>query len=302
MIPQTGVLCFARFRRSRGLMLETVDLSRSVPRERYRREFPALQERLRQLQYALKDAEIPTLVVFEGWDAAGKSTVIQRLTERLDPRAFRHSPGSPPSELERRYHFLWRYQMRLPEDGQMAFFDHSWFSRVLVERVEKLTPKKQWKLAFGQINEFERWLAHDGQLIVKFFLHISKAEQKKRLRKMEQDEVEHWKVHKEDWRRNRHHDEWVEAIEEMLAKTSTPHAPWTVVEATDFRSLRLRVFGTLVARMEQALRQRKSVPAAVSRSLLAQLATRAEREQRAADESKLVRATARDAGLPLDEA
>ena len=283
-------------------MLETVELSRSVSRERYRREFPPLQERLRQLQYALKEAEIPTLVVFEGWDAAGKSTVIQRLTEKLDPRAFRHSPGSPPSELERRYHFLWRYQMRLPEDGQMAFFDHSWFSRVLVERVEKLVPKKQWKLAFGQINEFERWLAEDGQLILKFFLHISKAEQKKRLRRMEQDEVEHWKVQKEDWRRNRDYDDWAAAVEEMLAKTDTPHAPWTVVEATDFRWLRLRVFGTLVGRMEEALRQRQSAPADVSRSLLAKAATRAAREKRAAEEHKLVQATAREAGLPLDEA
>ncbi len=283
-------------------MLETADLSRSVSRERYRREFPPLQERLRQLQYALKDAEIPTLVVFEGWDAAGKSSVIQRLTEKLDPRAFRHSPGSPPSELERRYHFLWRYQMQLPEDGQMAFFDHSWFSRVLVERVEKLTPKRQWRLAFAQINEFERWLAADGQLLVKFFLHISKSEQKKRLKRMEKDEVEHWKVQKEDWRRNRHYDEWREAIEEMLAKTHSPHAPWSVVAAADFRWLRLQVFGTLVARMEEALRRRQSAPADVSRSLLARAATRAAREKRAAEERELVEATARDAGLPLDEA
>lgn len=283
-------------------MLETADLSRSVSRKRYRREFPPLQERLRQLQYALKDAEIPTLVVFEGWDAAGKSSVIQRLTEKLDPRAFRHSPGSPPSELERRYHFLWRYQMQLPEDGQMAFFDHSWFSRVLVERVEKLTPKRQWRLAFAQINEFERWLAADGQLLVKFFLHISKSEQKKRLKRMEKDEVEHWKVQKEDWRRNRHYDEWREAIEEMLAKTHSPHAPWSVVAAADFRWLRLQVFGTLVARMEEALRRRQSAPADVSRSLLARAATRAAREKRAAEERELVEATARDAGLPLDEA
>lgn len=271
-------------------MLESVDLSRSLPRARFKRVFPPLQERLRLLQYALKDAGIATLVVFEGWDAAGKSTVIQRLTEKLDPRGFRHSPSAPPSELEKRYHFLWRYQMRLPEDGQMTFFDHSWYGRVLVERVEKLTPKKQWKLAYDQINAFERWLADDGQVIVKFFLHLSKQEQKRRLKRMESDPVEHWKVQKQDWRRNRRYDEWAGAAEDMLAKTHTPHAPWTVVPATDFRFLRQTVFETLVTRMEEALAQRKAPP---SPSL---------RQARATAEHQRALATARDAGLPLEEA
>ena len=118
-------------------MLEEVDLDRSLSKAEYQRVFPDLQERLRRLQYALLEAEIPTVVVFEGWDASGKGTVIQRLTERLDPRAFRVHPGAPPSELEQRYHFLWRHQLRLPEDGHMVLFDHSWYGRVLVDRVEK---------------------------------------------------------------------------------------------------------------------------------------------------------------------
>lgn len=290
MIPQTAMLCSRAFRRPEAFMLESVDLSRSLPRSRYQRVFPPLQERLRKLQYALKDAQIPSLVVFEGWDAAGKSTMIQRLTEHLDPRGFRHVPSAPPSELEQRYHFLWRYQMRLPEDGQIAFFDHSWYGRVLVERVEKLTPKRQWKLGYEQINAFERWLADDGQLVVKFFLHLSKQEQKRRLRRMEDDPVEHWKVQKQDWRRNRRYDAWLEASEDMLAKTHTAHAPWTVVAATDFRFLRHAVFETLVARMEDALARRKAKPTPVAR------ATR----KSAAHERAL--ATAREAGLPLDEA
>jgi polyphosphate kinase 2 (PPK2 family) len=125
-------------------MLETLDLRASCPRPRLKRELPGLQERLRRLQYELREAELATIVLFEGWDAAGKSTVIQRLTQCLDPRGFRQFPGAPPSELEQRYHFLWRYETRLPEDGQMAFFDHSWYSRVLVERVERFVTKKQW--------------------------------------------------------------------------------------------------------------------------------------------------------------
>ena len=281
-------------------MLETVDLQRKLSRADYQREFPALQERLRALQYALKDAEIPTVVLFEGWDAAGKGTVIQRLTEKLDPRAFRAWPGSPPSELEQRYHWLWRYQVRLPEDGQIALFDHSWYGRVLVERVEKLVKKKVWRPAYEQINELERWLVDDGQLVVKLFFHISRKEQRRRLEKMERDPAVAWKVSGEDWRRNRRYDRWVEAIEEMLEKTHTPACPWTVVEATDSRWTRVKVFRTIVDRMEEALRRRAQSPAAVSRTQAAREATRGERETRAQAEKALMRTVAADAGLPLD--
>lgn len=282
-------------------MLASVDLDRSLVRARYEKVFPALRERLRQLQYALKEAEIATVVLFEGWDGAGKSTMIRRLTERLDPRLIRHYPGSPPSELEKRYHFLWRYQSKLPEDGQMAFFDHSWYSRVLVERVEKLVPKKQWRQAFAEIVELERWLADDSQVLVKFFLHVSRKEQKARLRKMEKDPSERWKVEDEDWHRNRRYAKWVKAIDEMLAKTDSEAAPWTVVEAEDFRFARVKVFETLIARMEAALKRREEAPAAVSRTHAAREATRGERERRAAEEHTLVMNVAQEAGLPLEE-
>jgi len=282
-------------------MLETVDLRKTISRSRYDREFPRLKERLRQLQYELKNAEVATIVLLEGWDAAGKSSVIQRMAQYLDPRAFRQHPAAPPSELEKRYNFLWRYQIRLPEDGQMAFFDHSWYSRVLVERVEKFAKKKEWQAAYGQIDEFERWLADDGQVIVKLFLHISKKEQRRRFEHMEQDPSEAWKVTKEDWRRNKQYDKWVEAIEDMLAKTDTPHAPWTMVEAEDLRFARVKAFETVVARMEQALQRRQAAPAVVSRTQLAQAATQGERTKRAEEAKALVHDVAREAGLPLDE-
>ena len=282
-------------------MLENVDLSRRLSRSRYQKAFPPLQERLRQLQYALKDAEIPTIVVFEGWDAAGKGTVIRHLTERLDPRAFRAYPGAPPSELEQRYHWLWRYQIRLPEDGQIALFDHSWYGRVLVERVEKFVPGKAWRVAFEQINQFERWLADDGQVIAKFFFHISKTEQHRRLEKMEKDTQARWKVEKQDWKRNKRYDAWCEATEEMLAKTDSPHAPWTIVESTDARWTRVKVFETLVRRMEEALERRKQAPASVSRTHLAEAATRDARVQRDKEELALVKRAADEAGLPLED-
>jgi polyphosphate kinase 2 (PPK2 family) len=281
-------------------LLEAVDLTRTLPRARYRKAMPRLHERLRRLQYELKEAEIPTVVIFEGWDAAGKGTTIQRLAERLDPRAFRAYPGAPPSKLERRYHWLWRYQVRLPEDGHMVLFDHSWYGRVLVERVEKFVGKKVWRQAYDQINEFERWLADDGQVLVKLWFHISQDEQRRRLKKMEKSPLERWKVEKEDWRRNRNYDKWVEAVEEMLAKTDTPHAPWTVVEATDARWARLKVFETLVSAMESALVRRREAPAEVSRTQLAQEATQEERDRRAREELERARSTAAEAGLPLE--
>ena len=281
-------------------MLEAVDLDRELARAEYQRTFPALQERLRRLQYALLEAEVPTVVLLEGWDAAGKSSVLQRLTEKLDPRAFRAWPGSPPSELEQRYHWLWRYQVRLPEDGHLTLFDHSWYGRVLVERVEKLVKKKVWRQAYDQINQLERWLVDDGQVVVKLFLHISRKEQRRRLEKMERDRAEKWKVQPEDWRRNQHYDRWAKAVEEMLQRTHTPECPWTIVEATDARWTRVKVFETIVLGMEEALRRRQQAPETVSRTQAARAATRGDRETRARQDRDLVRSVAAAAGLPLE--
>src|ERR1051325_8487001 len=148
----------------RRFMLETIDLTKKLPKPTYSKVMAELQEKLRGLQYLAKEAEVPVIICLEGWDTAGKGMVIKKLTEKLDPRMFRVIPGSPPTELEARYHFLWRYQMALPNDGEMVVFDHSWYGRVLVERVDKFTKKKQWKQAYEEINQFERWLADDGQV------------------------------------------------------------------------------------------------------------------------------------------
>jgi AMP-polyphosphate phosphotransferase len=282
-------------------VLKELDLGRALTRERYKEQFPPLQDRLRQLQYDLLAAEIPTVAVFEGWDASGKGTVIQRLSEKLDPRAFRAWPGAPPSELEQRYHFLWRYQTKLPEDGHVVVFDRSWYGRVLVERVEKLVKKRVWRPAYDEINQFERWLVDDGQVLVKFFLHISRKEQRGRLVAMREDENQRWKVEREDWRRNRQYDRWHRATEEMLERTHSEWAPWTVVEATDARWTRVKVFRTLVERMEAALQRRQATPAAVSRTRAAETATRSDRERHGRESLRLAAVEAGGAGLPLEE-
>src|SRR5258706_11972550 len=143
-------------------MLEIVDLKKKLTDQQYQREFPKLQERARKLQYEARDAEIPTVVVLEGWDGSGRANIVRHLMSKLDPRLLRIYPGSAPTGWQERHHFLWRYQTRLPNDGAMALFDHSWYGRVLVERADKIIKKKEWQSAYEQINEFERWLTDDG--------------------------------------------------------------------------------------------------------------------------------------------
>ncbi len=237
-------------------MLEIVNLKTKLEPRKYQQVFPKLQEKLRRLQYEARDAKIATVIALEGWDGSGRGNIIKHLTARLDPRLFRIYRGTPPTELELRYHFLWRYQIHLPNYGEMALFDHSWYGRVLVERVDKLVKKKLWREAYEQINQLERLLADDGQVLVKFWLHISQKEQKKRFKEYEEDPKLAWKVTKEYRRHHHQYKKWVKAVEEMLLKTDSPYAPWTIVEANDLRSARVKVFQTLVTRFEKALEQK----------------------------------------------
>lgn len=270
-------------------MLETVDLRKQLSKSAYAKRMPELQDKLRGLQYAVRDAEIPVVICLEGWDTAGKGRVIKKLVEKLDPRLFRVYPGRPPSPLEQRYHFLWRYEVALPNDGELAVFDHSWYGRVLVERCDKLAPKKLWRQAYEQINQFERWLTDDGQVLIKFWMHISKKEQKQRFKDCLRDPLLRWKITKEYKRHHKQYNKWVKAVEEMLAKTDTPNAAWTIVEANDLRWARVRVFETIVARLEETLSRRKELPAAVSRTAAAAEATREARAARRARDKERAR-------------
>ncbi len=246
-------------------MLEKVDLRKRLSKEEYKKRLPVLRDRLFQVQKACWEAKIPIIIVFEGWDAAGKGTTINTLTERLEPRGFQLHAIRGPRTYETHMPWLWRFWQKLPNYGEVAIFDRSWYGRVLVERVEKLTPKKLWRPAYQDIADFERTLADDGYRIVKFFLHISKKEQKKRFKKIEKDPVESWHVEPEDWEHHRRYDEYLEAVEEMLQSTETEWAPWTIIESTDLRFARVKVFETIIARMEEALVARgRALPAAVS--------------------------------------
>ncbi len=234
-------------------MLEKLNLDLKLSKKEYKKLLPGLQRRLYDLEKACWDHRIPSIVIFEGWDAAGKGSAIGTLTERLDPRGFKLHKIQAPRTYEKQRPWLWRFWLKTPAYGEMAIFDLSWYQRVLVERVEKLTPKREWSRAYRDIVDFERMLADDGAVIVKFWLHISKKEQRKRFRKLEKDPLESWRVTPEDWKRHEKYDEYLLAAEEMFERTDTEWGPWTIVEATDRWFTRKKIFVSLIRALEEKL-------------------------------------------------
>ncbi|MCC7491712.1 MAG: hypothetical protein IT204_05170 [Fimbriimonadaceae bacterium] len=243
-------------------MLEAVDLTLKLSKAEYKEAMGGphgVVNRLRRIQRRCVEGRVPVCLVFEGWDAAGKGTLISRLVERLDPRGFAVHPISAPLADERLRPFLWRFWMKLPASGHIGIFDRSWYGRVLVERIDKLVAEREVQDALLQISEFERQLAADGMVISKFFLHISKKEQKQRFKECEKDPFLAWKIQDEDWRHHKQYDKYVIAIEEMLAQTSRSAAPWTIVESTCLRWAQVKVFRTICDQVEQEL-LRRGVP------------------------------------------
>ena len=234
-------------------MLEKVDLDTSLGKKEYKQLMPGLRNRLYALQKASWDAKIPVVIIFEGWDAAGKGTSIRTLTARLDPRGFKLYPIRAARTYEKKRPWLWRYWLKLPGRGEWAIFDRSWYGRVLVERVDGLTPEEEWRRAYRDIADFERTISDDGCLIIKFWLHISKPEQKKRYKKLIQDPLTAWQVTAEDWDHHSKYDDYVLAVEEMLERTITEWGPWTIVEATDRHHTHVKIFQTIISALEERL-------------------------------------------------
>jgi len=244
-------------------MLEKVDLKKKLGKKDFEDQFPKVRERLRELQNQLWEAGVPLIILFEGWDAAGKGTMIEKLVGRLDPRGFKVHRIKAPTPEEMYRPFLWRFWTKTPARGRIAVFDRSWYGRVLVDRIDKNISKGQVAEAFDEIKSFERQLFDDGAVIVKFWLHISKKEQKKRFEELESNKYEAWKVQKEDWKRHKQYDKWAEAVEDMLDKTSTAYAPWTVVEATDIRWAQMKVFNIALESGLQGLDRKRKLEAAL---------------------------------------
>jgi polyphosphate kinase 2 (PPK2 family) len=234
-------------------VLEKIDMNLKVSKEEYQQIMPSLRDRLYTVQKLSWDARIPVVIIFEGWDAAGKGSSIQTITEPLDPRGFKLYPIRAARTYEKAHPWLWRFWLKLPSRGEWVIFDRSWYGRVLVERVENLIPEYEWRRGYRDIVDFERTIYDDGHLIIKFFLHITKKEQERRFNKLERDPLTAWHVAPEDWDHHRHYDEWYLAYEEMLERTETEWGPWTIVEATDRRHTRVKIMRAIINSLEERL-------------------------------------------------
>jgi polyphosphate kinase 2 (PPK2 family) len=241
--------------------LDELDLSLRLSRQEEAERMDTAQTRLLALRLVLgglvgeRGLGPPVCVVFEGWDAAGKGGAIKRLVAKLDPRHVRVVQYAAPTPDDKRHHWLRRFWPALPGWGGMAVLDRSWYGRVLVERVEGFATEEQWQRAYGEIDAFEGSLAAEGMVLVKFWLHLSSQEQLKRFEARERDPLKRWKLTEEDWRNRAKRPAYEAAVEEMLARTSTPAAPWHLVEAESKRWARVKVVETVNAAIEAALRR-----------------------------------------------
>ncbi len=233
--------------------LETVDLSHSLTRDEYDKTLPKLQDELRRLQHLCYIRRIPAVIVYEGWDAAGKGGNIRRLIRELDPRGYEVIPIAAPTGDEKTHHYLWRFWRALPKAGHFTLFDRSWYGRVLVERVEGFAKLSDWMRAYSEINEFEQQLVEYGCVVTKFWLHVSKEEQLRRFEARQNDPAKQWKITEEDWRNRAKWDQYWEAVSDMIDRTSTAHAPWTIIEGNDKLHARIQALQTLTARIQKAI-------------------------------------------------
>lgn len=236
-------------------ILERIDLSRKMDADEYKESKKLYQQKLADLQYELFKKKRSLIVVFEGWDAAGKGGDIYRLVENLNPRLYRVVPVGSPNDIEKAHHYLWRFCEAIPKAGHMTIFDRSWYGRVLVERVEGFCSEDEWKRAYREINEFEEVLTQAGAIVLKFWLHIDKETQLERFNSRQFDPEKKWKITAEDWRNRDRWEDYKIAAGEMLQKTGTTNARWTVVESNDKRYSRIKVMKTAAEALENELRK-----------------------------------------------
>jgi len=242
--------------------LDEIDLSRSLSKKEEAAALDAAWTRLSQLRLTLggqigrRQLGPPVCVLFEGWDASGKGGAIKRLVAQMDPRHVRVVQFAAPTSDEKRHHFLWRFWPSLPGWGGMAIFDRTWYGRLLVERVEGFATREQWMRAYDEVNSFERSLADEGMILIKFWLHISAEEQLRRFQAREKNTLKAWKLTDEDWRNREKRDEYALAVEDMVARTDQPHAPWDLIAGESKRHARVQVIETVIARIEEGMRER----------------------------------------------
>jgi polyphosphate:AMP phosphotransferase len=235
-------------------VLDRVDLHVTLPEAEYEPRLQRAQRRLGKRAWEAYDRGRNTVAVFEGWDAAGKGGAIRRVARAVDARLFRTISIAAPTDEERAHHYLWRFWRHLPRAGYMTIYDRSWYGRVLVERVEGFARPDEWRRAYQEINDFEEQLVEHGVVLLKFWLHIGADEQLRRFEERKQVERKKHKITEEDWRNREKWSAYEAAVDEMVARTSTAYAPWTLVAGNDKRHARVDVLETFCQRLGTALR------------------------------------------------
>ncbi|EDN71087.1 Protein of unknown function DUF344 [Beggiatoa sp. PS] len=234
-------------------ILDTVDLSQRLDNKTYRNELETYQGKLHRLAWAAYQKKCSTIIVFEGWDAAGKGGAIRRMTQAMDARLYQVISIAAPTDEERAHHYLWRFWRHIPRAGRVTIYDRSWYGRVLVERVEGFAKDHEWQRAYLEINDFEEQLVKHGGVVIKFWLHLSQEEQLRRFQEREQVPYKQHKITEEDWRNREKWEDYTLAVNEIVARTSTRFAPWTLVAGDDKRFARVQVIKTVCERLEMLL-------------------------------------------------
>jgi polyphosphate:AMP phosphotransferase len=234
-------------------VLSALDTEKTIEKKAYRTEIARLQARLNRLYRVARQRNRSTILVFEGWDAAGKGGAIRRITPALDSRDYQIVSIAAPTEEENAHHYMWRFWRHLPGAGRFLIFDRSWYGRVLVERVEGFATQEEWLRAYEEINDFETQVVTHGSILVKYWIHITQEEQDRRFQAREETPYKRWKLTEEDWRNRERWQAYEIAVDDMVRLTGTPIAPWYLIEGNDKRYARVRVLDILCDALDRAL-------------------------------------------------
>lgn len=232
-------------------LLADLDLTHKLGDQEYQQQISFYQSKIFRLTREARQKKISSILVFEGWDAAGKGGVIRRLAHAADARNYRIIPIAAPTDEERQQHYLWRFWRYLPRAGKITIYDRSWYGRVLVERVENLATIEEWQRAYSEIINFEKALVEHGILLMKFWLHINPDEQLRRFKEREQISYKQHKITEEDYRNRKQWQAYEAAVNDMVAHTSTIEAPWLIVEANDKKYARIKILKAYAEQLEQ---------------------------------------------------
>ncbi|MCG8508911.1 MAG: polyphosphate kinase [Rhodospirillales bacterium] len=234
-------------------ILSKLDMDQDLPRKDYSKRLEMYQGRLNRLSREARDRGMSSILVFEGWDAGGKGGAIRRMTAALDARSYQVIPIAAPTDEEKAHHHLWRFWRHLSRAGRVTIFDRSWYGRVLVERIEGFATEAEWMRGYAELNDFEEQLVEHGIVLLKYWMHITKEEQLSRFKARKKISYKRWKLTDEDWRNREKWDQYELAVNDMIARTSTSIAPWTLVEGDSKRFARIRVISTFCEELEKAL-------------------------------------------------